>query len=328
MTKWLGLFAPVLALTACVDMPGTDTSQQGIVGGQVVQSSAFPTTVGLEEGPGNWFCSGTLIDKDWVLTAAHCITETNETAAKVHVRFDADELNTGDSGTAVAVAELHADPTFNDVDWDNDIAVIKLATSVTDRAPTPVHRAQPGFGTSLTDVGYGDASPTGSNQGAGILRKLDTTTIDCSQAGDPSISNANLLCFDASQHASCYGDSGGPTFIQTANGLEVAGVTSGGTADNCTGPGVYDLYTSVAAEIAFVDQFVPVVGDTGGSGSDGGSDGSGSDGGGGPVGGTGGEEGTGPQHDTGGCSAGGSGGGIAFGLGIALIALVRRRRAR
>jgi uncharacterized protein (TIGR03382 family) len=327
MTKWLGLFAPVLSLTACVDLPGTTASQQPIVGGQVVSTDDFPTTVGLEEGPGEWFCTGTLIDKDWVLTAAHCITEGPETVAKVHVRFDADELNTGSSGTAVPVAELHADPGFNEVDWDNDIAVIKLATSVTDRTPTPVHRVQPGFGTALTDVGYGDASPTGNGQGEGILRKLDTTNIDCGQANDASISNDNLLCFDASQHASCYGDSGGPTYVETAGGLEVAGVTSGGTADNCTGPNVFDLYTSVAAEIAFVDQFVPVAGNGGGSGSNTGSDGSGGDGGdGGPVGGTGGQGGTEPPHDTGGCAAGGSGGGIAFGLGIAAIALVRRRR--
>jgi MYXO-CTERM domain-containing protein len=162
-------------------------------------------------------------------------------------------INDATGGYEVAVAALHPDPAFNDNDWDNDIALIKLATSVTDRTPTPVHRTTVAFATMVTEVGYGDADNNGG--GSGILRKLVTPTVDCAMANDSSISNANLLCFDASDgNSSCYGDSGGPAYITVNGALEVAGVTSGGTGNRCTQG--WDLYTSVPGEMAFVDSIM------------------------------------------------------------------------
>ncbi len=250
MMKRLSLGLGALLFPACVAAPpDMGSAEQPIIGGTTASTVQFPTVVGLENTPGNWFCTGTLIDKDWILTAAHCME--GETAAGVKVRFDDNDINDTAGGIVVAVAEIHADPSFNFQDWDNDIALLKLATSVTDREPTPVDRDAIAFTTSVTEVGYGDADNNGG--GAGILRKLDTPTVDCAMAADPGISNANLLCFNASDgNASCYGDSGGPAFVTVNGKLQVAGITSGGTGNQCTEG--WDLYTSVHGEIAFVDQ--------------------------------------------------------------------------
>src|SRR5262245_56614583 len=123
---------PSFAAFAC--NPALDSTQQAIVGGQLASPAEFPTVVALENSPGNWFCTGTLIDKDWVLTAAHCVT--GETASMVQIRFDHANINDTTGGKVIAVAEIHGNPGFNDNVWDNDIAVIKLAESVTDRDPT------------------------------------------------------------------------------------------------------------------------------------------------------------------------------------------------
>ena len=249
----LGLAA--LLLPSCIASPApTGTVDQSIVGGVSTTSAAFPTVVALEETPGNWFCTGTLIDKDWILTAAHCMT--GETVAAVHIRFDDNNINDTTGGKVVAISEIHADPDFNDSAWDNDIALLKLATSVTDRTPTPINRDAVPFATTVTEVGYGDSDNNGG--GAGVLRKLDTPTVDCGMANDPGISNANLLCFNASDgNSSCYGDSGGPAFLMVAGKLTVSGVTSGGTGNQCTQG--WDLYTSVHGELAYVDQIMGVV---------------------------------------------------------------------
>lgn len=45
----------LLALPACTLDAGTSTRSQPIVGGQIAMPSEYPTVVGLEETPGNWF---------------------------------------------------------------------------------------------------------------------------------------------------------------------------------------------------------------------------------------------------------------------------------
>jgi secreted trypsin-like serine protease len=301
---WWFLVAP-----ACVTPPQESIADQAIIGGQTAQPADFPTVVALENSPGNWFCTGTLIDPEWVLTAAHCVA--GETAAGMSIRFDDANINDTGGGKVVAVAEVHANPGYNDTDWDNDIALLKLATPVTDRAPTPVHRPAVAAATMVIEVGYGDADINGG--GAGILRELATPTVDCAAANDPTISGANLLCFDASDgNASCYGDSGGPAFVTIAGKLEVAGITSGGTADSCTSG--WDLYTSVAGELDFVDQ---VLAGTPPPDPDPDPDPNPNPD---PA----------PDPDPGatgaGCTASGGGGGVL--VVIALCALLRRRRSR
>lgn len=122
--------------------------------------------------------------------------------------------------------------------------------------------------------------------------------------------------------------------MMTVNGqLEIVGASSGGTAETCTGG--FDLYTAVAAEIEFVDKYVPASG----SGSGGGSSGGGSSGGGsgssgnGDVG-SGASGGNAEAGDSGssdlggGCSASGVPAGNGALLSLALVFGARRRRAR
>lgn len=319
--KRLSLALGALAVPACVAAPvDTDSRSQAIIGGQTTTTATFKTAVALENAPGQWFCTGTLIDKDWVLTAAHCME--NETVGNLNIRLDDDNINDTTGGIVVAVSEIHANPSFNFQDWDNDIALLKLATSVTDRAPTPISRDPVAFATSVTEVGYGDADNNGG--GAGRLRKLVTPTVDCAMANDPGITNANLLCFNASDGtASCYGDSGGPAFVTVGGALQVAGITSGGTGNDCTQG--WDLYTSVNGELAFIDQIMlgtpppnpdpdpdpnqdpdPMNPDPMNPQDD--------------------NSMTDPGDD-GGCAAGGSGGGLIFaGAALATVLATRRRR--
>jgi len=306
---WLGL-----ALLGGCAVPSLGEQEQSIVGGELAQPSEFPTTVAIEYGPGDWFCTASLIEPDWVLTAAHCVE--GETAGNLFVRFDDANINDSSGGREIAVAEIHGNPGYDGYAWDNDIAVLKLSESVTDRTVTPIHRDPLVASTMVTEVGYGDADNHGG--GSGVLRKLITPTVDCDTTGDSSLSNANVLCFDASDgNASCYGDSGGPAYVITANGLEVAGITSGGTTNSCTRG--WDIYTAVAGELAFVDQYVPMATDPGDPGDPG------NPGDPNPTDPTDPSDPGNPDTHSGGCNTGHGGGLLVAGLASLLIVLRRRR---
>jgi secreted trypsin-like serine protease len=57
---------PLVLLTACVTSPATSELDRQIIGGSQTSTTAFPVVVGLQHGNGNWFCTGVLVDKDWV----------------------------------------------------------------------------------------------------------------------------------------------------------------------------------------------------------------------------------------------------------------------
>jgi secreted trypsin-like serine protease len=247
MSRFLRL-AAVLLVPACVDLPATSATESNIVGGTIAHTAVYQTVVALEAGPGQWFCTGTLIAPEWILTAAHCVE--GETAPGIKIRFDDDNVNNTSGGTEVAVAEVHAHPGYDGIAWDNDIALIKLAAPQTDRTPTPIHRAVAAPGTSMIQVGFG--STDDADNGAGILHELTTTSIDCTVTADATISGANVVCFDQRDgNGTCYGDSGGPSFVDVGGSLEVAAITSGGTVESCLDG--FDIQTAVAGELEFID---------------------------------------------------------------------------
>lgn len=325
----------ILALGACAadlpPAPASGTIAAPIIGGQTASTATYRTLVELEVN-GEFACTSTLVHPEWVLTAAHCVSDKapgDVPAASIKLRFDDDNILDTTGGKLVAVAEVHAHPGYDGVAWDNDIALLKLAQPVTDRPPTQVHRAAVPAGSPLTILGWGDADDAGG--GYGILRKLDTPTIDCAKTNDSTISGTNVLCFDGKDGTtSCYGDSGGPAMLSVNGQLEIVGASSGGTAETCTGG--FDLYTAVAAEIEFVDKYVSASGSGSGGGSSGGgssSSGSGNgDVGSGASGGNAQAGDSGSSDLGGGCSASGVPAGNGALLSLALVFGARRRRAR
>jgi trypsin len=251
MTTKLAL---LVSLMGCVAPATEGVIDQEIVGGTRVTTTDFPTVVALQHGAGNWFCSGTLVDKDWVLTAASCFDNNDATQVRVG---DADLTDGTTAGQTIAVTEIRKHPQFslNDTVWRHDVALLKLATSVTDRTPTPIQRTSVAVGSAITQAGFGESNNSGG--GGGQLRSLGTATVDCADADDSGITNANLLCFNAADGTgSCYGDGGAPSFTGTGTSRAVAGVASGGTGNSCTSG--LDIYTALAAELTFIDTYVPV----------------------------------------------------------------------
>ena len=183
----------------------------------MVQDSEFPALVDLL-GVGD--CIGTLITTRHLLTVAHC-AEDLETSQSLQV-----------AGTAHGIATITLHPQW--VDWDYDIAVVALEEPVADVTPYPLFTGTDEQGQLLTLVGRGlHATGLQGEPGAstdGLLRRATNLVASTSEQWlevrfEAPGSGESITDLEGVGAA---GDSGGPAFIGTGEGLQVAGLNSWG----------------------------------------------------------------------------------------------------
>lgn len=220
-------------------------SASGIVGGENATPLDQLAVVKIVDGF-NRSCTGTLISRDIVLTAAHCVKD----AGDLDIIFAADPevsipskalLAHEDYKTSVeGVLKLKTEHT-------NDIGLILLSKNAPAKAVAALMTekvTRPGT-LSVRAVGYGR---TGSdNNDGGILRAVDLDGVV--REGDEK-----HYFFDQTiGKGICKGDSGGPLFIYTGDIPVVVGVVNGSDdSDAFFGEPVGDqcLYTGVATQVA------------------------------------------------------------------------------
>lgn len=233
-----------------VDSTAAFQKENGIVG-LLIQS------IDGEEG----LCTGTLIAKRIVLTAAHCLMSSSRIQSiAVIFTTDAAKLTKETVRFAVRVRahELFPSSAGRSGAW-NDIALLKL----NEDAPTDVKLVQLpsapfGFSkprqltakTPIIQAGFGKTVATRgpaseTTDTSGVLRQVSgIEVISVIQSGKE-------LLLKEDGKGSCNGDSGGPAFTKSFLGkLTQVGINSRGTdPTNCIGVGIF---TSVAAHLDWI----------------------------------------------------------------------------
>lgn len=232
-----------------------------IVGGETTDINRWPWQVGVF--PGGSLCGGSLIHKQWVLTAAHCFEKVSS-AAQVSVRAGSSGLKEG--GQQIAASKVVVHPGYGKGTRENqdDIALIKLQSPVThpdariiqlqDKKLEQIF-ASPGACAYVTGWGRtadgGEVSPT--------LRQVSIPIVGrstCDGAYPNRVSDKAVCAgYEGGAKDSCQGDSGGPLVVEGGpTGWTQTGVVSWG--EGCARPGAYGVYTRVASYIDWIQQTV------------------------------------------------------------------------
>ncbi|ACL23145.1 trypsin-like serine protease [Chloroflexus aggregans] len=260
----------IFVITLLTLFPVTVSSQHdsqpemNVVGGTEVTPGEYPWLVALIDAAitdeAFAFCGGALVDDggdftttEWVLTAAHCLVDATPT--QIEVLVGQIDLSQATVSQRKAVDELIIHPFYlDDNALMNDIALVRLATPVSDITPikiaTPDDAARFAPGVTAQIAGWGNRSPQIVSDFPSVAHKAEVSLVDlatCNQRYDDALSSMHLCAGAYPEGAvdSCQGDSGGPLMVPDgAGGLLHAGIVSFGVG--CAWPYFPGVYARTA----------------------------------------------------------------------------------
>ncbi|XP_018896296.2 trypsin [Bemisia tabaci] len=255
--------APAPDSSSCNCVCGVINRRMRIVGGNVTRVNEFPWIAALSRR-GKFYCGGTLITNRHILTAAHCIEGIQAKEIKVTLG-EHDRQIVNETETVVRkVKKTYRHPEFQISNFNNDIAVLELESTVDIAGPhvrTACLPAEDGVNyTGRTAVVAGWGRVDERKPISRVLRKVEVPIIsetDCKSAGySESRITDNMICagYKEGKRDSCQGDSGGPMQINgtRAGNMEVIGIVSWGRG--CARPNYPGVYTRIANYLDWIQE--------------------------------------------------------------------------
>ncbi|XP_047504461.1 trypsin-1-like isoform X2 [Pieris napi] len=230
------------------DCGGGPNQENRIVGGFPAGLNRYPWMVRLVYD-GQFHCGGSLVTKEYVVTAAHCVRKLKRSKIRIILGDHDQTLTTESAAIMRAVTSIIRHRSFDADSYNNDIALLKLRKPVTfskiiKPVCLPPASVDPAGKEGIV-VGWGRTSEGG--QLPAIVQEVRVPILSLQQCRGlkyraSRITN-NMLCAGRSSTDSCQGDSGGPLLVQQGDRYQIVGIVSWGVG--CGRPGYPGVYTRI-----------------------------------------------------------------------------------
>ncbi|XP_056116460.1 trypsin-2-like [Rhinichthys klamathensis goyatoka] len=244
-----------------LDVCGQAPLNNKIVGGEDATAGSWPWQVSIHAiRYGRHFCGGSLINKDWVLSAAHCFQDSISTIDIYLGRQSQSGSNPYETYRTARQVINH--PNYDGPSHDNDIALLQLSSSVnfTDYIK-PVCLAAAGSvfagGAESWVTGWGTLQAGG--QASVILQEVMIPIVNnsaCYNAYGGGITS-NMICaglLNEGGKDSCQGDSGGPMVSRISSLWIQSGIVSFG--QGCAEPKYPGVYARVSQYQDWINSYM------------------------------------------------------------------------
>ncbi|EDW35636.1 GL17114 [Drosophila persimilis] len=216
------------------DMPSAAKIQGRITNGYPAYEGKVPYIVGLSFND-NYWCGGSIIGHNWILTAAHCTREANH----VLIYYGASFRHEAQFTHWVSRDDMISHPDFND-HLNNDIGLIRTPHvdfwSLVNRVELPSYNDRYNSFAGWWAVASGWGHTSNDSGMSNYLNCVDVQLMDnndCRNVYGDSYITDNTICIQThGAQSTCNGDSGGPLVLHEGN--RIVGITSFGHWNGCT----------------------------------------------------------------------------------------------
>uniref|UniRef100_A0A3Q2YTQ4 Tryptase gamma-like n=1 Tax=Hippocampus comes TaxID=109280 RepID=A0A3Q2YTQ4_HIPCM len=220
-----------------------------IVGGQEASLGDWPWQASLQFDTGKYFCGASLINSEWLLSAAHCFIRNIPITAVLGLQS---LEGSNPNNVSRSIVEVIYHPNYNPISYDNDVALVKLSSPVPfNDFIGPVCLAANGS-TFLTGIeswvtGWGKIVPLPSPKN---LMEVKVSVVGNRQCGCDFKSlrkiTDNMICAGLREGGkdACQGDSGSPMVSKQGSKWIQSGLVSFG--QGCARPKLPGVYARVS----------------------------------------------------------------------------------